>query len=115
MGLILTTLLTGMAKSHPLVDASTVCGACVEVCPVRVPLVDLILQLRRRKVREGFSDAATMRGMALFGKAAASPALFALGQRLAGAFWPLVRALGGKDVAGRMPPPAKTPFHRRLP
>ena len=115
MGLILTTLLTGMKKSHPLVDASTVCGACVEVCPVRVPLVDLILQLRRRKVREGFSDPVEMRGMALFGKAAASPALFALGQRLAGGFWPLVCFFGGKEVAGRMPAPAKTPLRRRLP
>jgi hypothetical protein len=53
--------------------------------------------------------------MEAFGKAAASPALFALGQRLAGAFWPVVRALGGKDVAGRMPAPAKTPLRRRLP
>jgi len=35
MGMILTTLLTGMGKSHPLVDASTLCGACVGVCPVR--------------------------------------------------------------------------------
>ena len=106
MGLILTTLLTGMRKSHPLVDASTVCGACVEVCPVRVPLVDLILQLRRRKVREGFSDPKEMRGMALFGKAAASPTLFALGQRLARAFWPAVRApgrerRGGEDAGAR--------------
>ena len=104
-----------MKKSHPLVDASTLCGACVEVCPVRVPLVDLILGLRRRKVREGFADPRERRGMAVFGKAAASPALFALGQRLAGAFWPVVRALGGKDVAGRMPAPAKTPLRRRLP
>jgi L-lactate dehydrogenase complex protein LldF len=115
MGLILTTLLTGMAKSHPVVDASTLCGACEEVCPVRVPLVPLILELRQRKVREGFSAPNEKRGMALFGKAAASPALFALGQRLAGGFWPLVRALGGKDVAGRMPAPAKTPLRRRLP
>jgi L-lactate dehydrogenase complex protein LldF len=115
MGLILTTLLTGMAKSHPVVDASTLCGACEEVCPVRVPLVPLILKLRQRKVREGFSAPNEKRGMALFGKAAASPALFALGQRLAGGFWPLVRALGGKDVAGRMPAPAKTPLRRRLP
>jgi L-lactate dehydrogenase complex protein LldF len=113
MGLILTALLTGMAKSHPVVDASTLCGACIEVCPVRVPLVDLILQLRRRKVREGFSDPKEKRGMALFGKAAASPVLFALGQRLAGLFWPVARILGGKDVAGRMPPPAKVPFRRK--
>jgi L-lactate dehydrogenase complex protein LldF len=113
MGLILTTLLTGMAKSHPLVDASTLCGACVDVCPVRVPLVDLILPLRRRKVREGFSDPAEKRAMALFGMAAASPKLFALGQRLAGWFWPAVRAFSGKDVAGRMPAPAKIPFRRK--
>jgi len=115
MGMILTTVLTGMKKSHPLVDASTLCGACGEVCPVRVPLVDLILGLRRCKVREGFADPRERRGMEAFGKAAASPALFALGQRLAGAFWPVVRALGGKDVAGRMPAPAKIPLRRRLP
>lgn len=115
MGLILTTLLTGMRKSHPLVDASTLCGACVEVCPVRVPLVDLILGLRQRKVREGFADPRERRGMEAFGRVAASPALFALGQRVAGAFWPVVRALGGKNVTGRMPAPAKTPLRRRLP
>jgi L-lactate utilization protein LutB len=85
------------------------------VCPVRVPLADLILGLRQRKVRDRFSDPKERRGMAIFGRAAAKPALFALGQRLAGAFWPVVRALGGKDVAGRMPAPAKTPLRRRLP
>ncbi len=113
MGLILTTLLTGMAKSHPVVDASTLCGACAEVCPVRVPLVPLILQLRRRKVREGFPDPKERRVMAWFGRAAASPGWFSLGQRLAGIFWPLVRAVGGKDVAGRLPPPARIPFRRK--
>jgi L-lactate dehydrogenase complex protein LldF len=113
MGLVLTALLTGMANSHPVVDASTLCGACDEVCPVRVPLVDLILGLRRRKVREGFSDAKEKRGMAWFGKAAASPGLFALLQRAAGRFWPVVRSLGGKNVVGRIPAPAKVPFRRR--
>ena len=53
--------------------------------------------------------------MEAFGKAVSSPLLFALGQRLAAAFWPVVRALGGKEVAGRMPAPAKTPLRRRLP
>jgi L-lactate dehydrogenase complex protein LldF len=115
MGLILTTLLTGMAKSHPLVDASTLCGACEEVCPVRVPLVPLILKLRQRKVREGFSAPRERRGMAMFAAAAASPRLFALGQRLAGLFWPLLRVLGGKDVAGRLPAPASSPFRRKMP
>jgi len=115
MGIILTTLLTGMAKSHPLVDASTLCGACVEVCPVHIPLVDLFLRLRERRVREGFSRPMEKRGMRVFGKAAASPSLFSAGQYLSRTFWPLVRALGGKDVAGRLPRPAKVPFHRRVP
>jgi L-lactate utilization protein LutB len=85
------------------------------VCPVRVPLTDLILGLRQRKVREGFADPWEERGMEAFGRTSASPALYALGQRLAGAFWPVVLALGGKNVAGRMPAPAKTPLRRRLP
>jgi len=115
MGIVLTTLLTGMAKSHPLVDASTLCGACDEVCPVRIPLVDLILKLRERRVREGFSKPMEKRGMRVFGKVAASPSLFSAGQFLSRTFWPLVRAFGGKDVAGRLPGPAKVPFHRRVP
>jgi len=115
MGIILTTLLTGMAKSHPLVDASTLCGACVEVCPVRIPLVDLFLRLRERRVREGFSRPMEKRGMRVFGKASASPSLFSAGQYLSRTFWPLMRTLGGKDVAGRFPRPAKIPFHRRVP
>ena len=71
-------------------------------------------QLRRRKVREGFSDPTVRRGWRCSARRPASPTLFALGQRLAGGFWPAVRALGGKDVAGRMPAPAKTPLRRRL-
>jgi L-lactate dehydrogenase complex protein LldF len=115
MGIVFTTLLTGMAKSHPLLDASTLCGACVEVCPVQIPLVDLFLKLREHRVREGFSKPVERRGMRVFGKVAASPSLFFAGQFLSRTFWPLVRAFGGKDVAGRLPRPANVPFHRRVP
>jgi L-lactate dehydrogenase complex protein LldF len=115
MGMVLTTLLTGLAKSHPLVDASTLCGACVEVCPVRIPLVPLILKLRERKVREGFSDPKERLGMRFFGAAAKSPELFYWGERVSRLFWPLIRKIGGKDVAGRLPEPSARPFHRRMP
>ena len=33
--------------------ASTLCGACAEVCPVRIPLPDLLLKLRRRIQEQG--------------------------------------------------------------
>jgi L-lactate dehydrogenase complex protein LldF len=81
---------------------------------VRIPLVDLILKLRQRRVREGFSPKGTDLGMRLFGAATASPALFSAGERLARLFWPLVRKAGGEKVAGRLPKPAATPFHRRI-
>lgn len=115
MGMVLTTLLTGMANSHPLVDASTLCGACVEVCPVRIPLVPLILKLRERRVREGFADRREELGMQIFGAAVKFPFLFYWGERLARLFWPLIRKFGGKNVAGRLPEPVERPFHRRMP
>jgi L-lactate dehydrogenase complex protein LldF len=50
MGAVLTPLL---AAQHPeaaeLAGASTLCGACMEACPVQIPLQDLLLSLRRRR------------------------------------------------------------------
>jgi L-lactate dehydrogenase complex protein LldF len=50
MGSVLTPLLAG---SHPeaaeLADASTLCGACMDACPVEIPLQDMLLSLRRQK------------------------------------------------------------------
>jgi L-lactate dehydrogenase complex protein LldF len=114
MGIILTTLLTGMAASHPLIDASTLCGACNEVCPVKIPLTKLIVNQRQRRVAEGFSPAAMGLGMRLFGIAARSPLLFSSGERLAEIFWPIMRKLGGKDVTGRVPRPSPRSFRRRV-
>lgn len=115
MGIVLTTLLTGMAQSHPLVDASTLCGACNDVCPVKVPLQEMILKLRSRRVAEGFSPATVSLGMRLFGAVVQSLWLFSTGEKLASRFWPVLRRVGGEKVVGRLPQPAKVPFSRRLP
>jgi len=115
MGIVLTTLLAGMAGSHPLVDASTLCGACNDACPVKVPLQEMILKQRVRRVAEGFSPRAVSMGMRLFGAAAKSPLLFSFGERLAGWFWSLLRRVGGENVVGRLPRPTKSPFSRRMP
>jgi L-lactate dehydrogenase complex protein LldF len=114
MGIVLTTLLTGMAASHPLVDASTLCGACNDACPVKVPLQEMILRQRVRRVAEGFSPPAVSVGMRLFGVAVKSPLLFSFGKRLAGWFWSILRRVGGENVVGRLPRPAKSPFSRRM-
>ncbi|MEW7978661.1 MAG: lactate utilization protein LutB domain-containing protein [Candidatus Sedimenticola endophacoides] len=41
----------GLARFGELPTASTLCGACAEVCPVRIPLPDLLNRLRHEGVR----------------------------------------------------------------
>jgi L-lactate dehydrogenase complex protein LldF len=36
----------GLAATHALPTASTLCGACAEVCPVKIPIPDLLIRLR---------------------------------------------------------------------
>ena len=63
IGAVLTPLLRpDESESRELAHASSLCGACVEVCPVGIPLVDMLLGLRRRDAadigpvkRAGFS------------------------------------------------------------
>lgn len=82
---------------------------------MKIPLVELILKLRDRRVREGFADPKTNLGIRLFGAAVRSPALFEMGESFSRLAWPLIRKWGGEKVAGRLPRPAAKPFHRRLP
>jgi L-lactate dehydrogenase complex protein LldF len=46
IGKIISPHLLGLEATHSLVTASTLCGACGEVCPVRIPIPDLLIQLR---------------------------------------------------------------------
>ncbi len=50
MGAVLTPLLAhDQPEAAELAGASTLCGACMDACPVQIPLQDLLLSLRRRK------------------------------------------------------------------
>lgn len=57
MGAVLTPLLAG--KDNPeaaeVANASTLCGACMDACPVGIPLQDLLLAARRRRVNDSAS------------------------------------------------------------
>jgi len=50
MGAVLTPLLDPSPEHAELAYASSLCGACHEVCPVAIPLQDLLLAQRRRNV-----------------------------------------------------------------
>jgi L-lactate dehydrogenase complex protein LldF len=50
IGAILTPQLIGIERASSLPFASTLCGACYEVCPVKIDIPDVLLHLRRRAV-----------------------------------------------------------------
>ncbi|MBB6250710.1 LutB/LldF family L-lactate oxidation iron-sulfur protein [Nitrospirillum iridis] len=51
IGKILTPQLQGLDAAGDQPHASTLCNACAEVCPVKIPIPDLLVRLRREAVR----------------------------------------------------------------
>lgn len=53
IGATLAPQYLGLLRARHLPMASTLCGACADVCPVRIPLPDLLLKLRQRTQEQG--------------------------------------------------------------
>lgn len=53
IGAVLAPGLVGLEETQPLPYASSLCGACYEVCPVKIPIPRLLLAWRNRAVEEG--------------------------------------------------------------
>jgi L-lactate dehydrogenase complex protein LldF len=53
IGAILTPQLQSMEHSRSLPYASSLCGACYEVCPVKINIPEILIHLRRRIVENG--------------------------------------------------------------
>lgn len=67
IGSVLTPFYSGFKEFGHLSDACTVCGRCSEVCPVKIPLHELLLLNRKRKVEETGEKTLWKLGMATFG------------------------------------------------
>ena len=52
IGSILTPQLVGMEKAGKLPFACSLCGACSEICPVKVDLAHQMVRLRKKSVEE---------------------------------------------------------------
>ena len=57
IGAIVTPGLRGMKDWKELPDASSLCGACRDVCPVRLDIPRMLLKLRQTGVEEGRAPA----------------------------------------------------------
>lgn len=77
VGAVLSPLLAGgnFSDFADLPKASTLCGACNEVCPVDIPIPDLLLRLRDRAKREEIPSAGAI-PMSPFARLATTPALW---------------------------------------
>ena len=102
IGAVLTPLLQqGSREGEDLPWASSLCGACAEACPVRIPLHDLLVRLRERTVTRTGGPGGTSERLAFRAWAGA----FRRPRRLAvaaGSVRLLRRALGEKGFA-RLP------------
>lgn len=78
MGMILTNLLEGMDRGHTLLDASTLCGVCGDLCPVKVPLPKLIRKMREERVGRELTPWTEKLLLKLFGAAVSKPNIFKL-------------------------------------
>ena len=98
MGAVLTPGLRGVEEAGHLPNASTFCGKCEEVCPVRIPLPRMMRHWREREFARRLSPAKFRYGLGLWAFFASRPALYRL---FAGA---------GARVLGRGRPWRRLPF-----
>src|SRR5215207_4968201 len=76
MGAVLTPTLIGIDKSGHLPNASTFCGRCESVCPVRIPLPKLMRHWREREFERHLTTKAVRQGLALWSFVARRPRLY---------------------------------------
>jgi L-lactate dehydrogenase complex protein LldF len=83
MGSVLTPAYVGLEKTLDLPQAATLCGECHVVCPMKIPLPDLLRKLRERQFDRGLRPWTERAGLAAWGFAARHPALYRPAVRLA--------------------------------
>jgi L-lactate dehydrogenase complex protein LldF len=76
IGAVLAPGLLGLEASMPLPFASSLCGACAEVCPVRIPIPELLVYWRERAVEGRLTPHAERLSMKAWATLAERPELF---------------------------------------
>jgi L-lactate dehydrogenase complex protein LldF len=96
MGAVLTPQFIGIEQGHHLPSASSFCGRCEAVCPVRIPLPKMMRHWREQEFRKRLSPPTARYGTKLWAFAARRPALYHLGARLLVALLGLLASRRGR-------------------
>jgi L-lactate dehydrogenase complex protein LldF len=73
-------LIGDSAYHHP--NASTFCGRCAEVCPVKIPLPTIMRHWRAKEYADGLAPKAMVAGLGLWAFAAKRPKLYRFGTKI---------------------------------
>ena len=95
MGSVLTPLYQGLENALDLPHAATLCNQCGVVCPVKIPLPDLLRKLREKQVERGLRPWSEQIALQVWAWVARRPALYALGTKIGVRY--LKWLAGGKD------------------
>lgn len=83
MGAVLTPSLIGVEKGGHLPNASTFCGRCESVCPVKIPLPKLMRHWREREFERHLTPAVQRFGLKIWAFFAKNPGLYSFATRAA--------------------------------
>lgn len=90
----------GLAEAHHHPNASTFCGRCAEVCPVKIPLPTIMRSWRAREYEQRLAPRAAVLGLGIWAFAAKNPPLYRLGASLMAR---LLRFVGSGGAIHRLP------------
>ncbi len=126
IGKILTPQMEGLERAGVLATASSLCGACGEVCPVQIPIPDLIRRLRNESYdqdgnavvagggyKKNLAETLVWKGWELANR---SPVINEMGTRLAAAIGKRMPTIGPLKKWTRvrtLPEAARTSLHER--
>jgi L-lactate dehydrogenase complex protein LldF len=93
IGAALNPGIMGVAEAGHHANASTFCGRCAEVCPVKIPLPTIMRHWRARERASGLAPKSFVAGLNLWAFAAKRPALYHFGAAMAAR---ALKLFGGK-------------------
>ena len=113
MGSVLTPSYAGIENAVDLPQSSTLCGECHVVCPVKIPLPDLLRKLREKQVEKNLRPKTERLALRLWAFVAKRPALYRLATKIGVRF---LRMMAGKGkTISTLPFAGGWTDHREMP
>ncbi len=123
IGILLTAMLEGTDAVKDLAHASSLCGACKDVCPVRIDIPRMLVELREHVEREGAAPGGERAVFRAFARLLCSPLAFRAAARAgrwlqrpflrSGRLRALPLLLSRWTAARDLPPVARRTFRER--